>query len=278
MKEAGLLQRLFYDIKSPSSFSSSYALYKAAKKKNRNIMHSQVKDFLSGEDVYTLHKQARKPRKYRKTIAHSIDAIHQADLVDVSALSRENKGYKFILTNIDVFSRKAWAVPIKNKTGASVKTAFEQIHKDRVPQKIHSDLGSEFYNKIVQDYFKSKGIAHYSSASDFKAALCERFNRTLKTKIWKYFTHSGKLKYTEVLQDIVDGYNNRYHSSIGTTPNSVTKRNETKIWNLQYKAEFGKRKKNFKYKIGDFVRLIHLDNAFTKKYLPRFTKEMKRTD
>ena len=65
-----------------------------------------VQDFLAGEDVYTLHKPTRKPKKHRKTIAHGIDAIHQADLVDVSALSRENKGNKFILTNIDIFSKE----------------------------------------------------------------------------------------------------------------------------------------------------------------------------
>ena len=175
-----LLKKLYYDVKKPSSFSNSYKLYKAAKRKNRNITLSMVQDFLAGEDVYTLHKPTRKPKKYRKTIAHGIDAIHQADLVDVSALSRENKGNKFILTNIDIFLRKAWAVPIKNKTGISVKNAFELIHKESVPQKVHTDLGSEFYNKTVQDYFKSKGITHYSSASDFKAAICERFNRTLK--------------------------------------------------------------------------------------------------
>ena len=141
-----------------------------------------VQDFLAAEDVYTLHKPTRKPKKYRKTIAHGIDAIHQADLVDISALSRENKGYKFILSNIDIFSRKAWAVPMKNKiyNKISVKNAFELIHKESAPQKVHTDLGSEFYNKTVQDYFKSKGITHYFSAFDFKASICERFNRTLK--------------------------------------------------------------------------------------------------
>ena len=269
-----LLKKLYYDVKKPSSFSNSYKLYKAAKRKNRNITLSMVQDFLAGEDVYTLHKPTRKPKKYRKTIAHGIDAIHQADLVDVSALSRENKGNKFILTNIDIFSRKAWAVPIKNKTGISVKNAFELIHKESVPQKVHTDLGSEFYNKTVQDYFKSKGITHYSSASDFKAAICERFNRTLKSKMWKYFSKTGKLNYTSILQDIVQSYNNSKHSSIGTSPNRVTKTNESRIWNHQYKDEIDKRQHRHKYKIGDFVRLLHLDNPFTKKYLPRFTKEV----
>ena len=92
--------------------------------------------------------------------------------------------------------------------------------------------------------------------------------------MWKYFSKTGKLNYTSILQDIVQSYNNSKHSSIGTSPNRVTKRNESRIWNHQYKDEIDKHQSRHKYKIGDFVRLIHLGNPFTKKYLPRFTKEV----
>ena len=92
--------------------------------------------------------------------------------------------------------------------------------------------------------------------------------------MWKYFTKTGKLNYTSVLQQIVQGYNNSKHRSIGVAPNRVTKKNENKVWNYQYKSELSKHKLKFKFEIGDFVRLIHLDNPFTKKYLPRFTKEI----
>ena len=107
-----------------------------------------------------------------------------------------------------------------------------------------------------------------------KVAVVERFNRTLKEKMWKYFTKTGKLNYTSVLQDIVRGYNNSKHRSIGVAPNQVNKKNQDKIWNYQYKSELGARRLKFKFDIGDFVRLVHLDKTFTKKYLPRFTKEI----
>ena len=215
-----LLRKLYYDVKKTSSFSNSYKLYKAAKRKHRNITLSMVQDFLAGEDIYTLHKPTRKPKKYRKAVAHGIDAIHEANLVDVSALSRENKGYKFILTNIDIFFKKG----MDSKTRILVKNAFELIHKESVPQKVLTNLGTEFYNKTVQDYFKSKGITHYSSVSDFKATICEGFSRTLKSKMWKYISKTGKLNYTSILQDIVQRYNNSKHSSIGTSPNRVKKK------------------------------------------------------
>lgn len=268
------LKRIYYDINDPSSYSTSYKLYTAAKKKIKNISLKEVNNFLEAQDVYTLHKQARRPLSYRKTIAHNIHAIHQADLIDVTPLFKENRGYKFILTNIDVFSRKGWAFPIKNKTGGEVKKALIKIHKNNKPEKLHTDLGKEFLNATVQDYLKNAGIQHYTSQSDFKAALCERFNRTLKSKMWKYFTNKGNFNYTNVLQNIVDTYNNTEHSAIKTTPNNVTKKNRHKIWRLQYQQNSSLNQKKFKFKIGDFVRLSKIENIFAKKYLPRFTKEI----
>ena len=269
-----VLRSIYYDVKHPDSYSTSYKLYTAAKKKIKNISLKEVNEFLEGEDVYTLHKQPRKPNKYRKTVAHNIHAIHQADLIDVTPLYRENEGFKFILTNIDVFSRKAWAIPIKNKTGVEVRNAFMKIHKENKPEKIHTDLGKEFLNATVQEYFKNVGIEHYTSQSDFKAAVCERFNRTLKSKLWKYFTKKGNLNYTHALNDIVETYNNTKHSSIKTAPNNVTKKNRNKIWRIQFPPTTFTSKKKFRFKIGDFVRLSKLQHIFAKKYLPTFTKEI----
>lgn len=272
-KTEEVLNSLYYDTKKPSAFSGPYTLYKAAKKVLKTITLSKVKDYLSGQDSHTLHVQAKKPRTYRKTIAHYPNHIHQADLIDVSALSKENKGNKFILTNIDVFSRKAWAIPIKNKRGASVIEAFKKIHKDGKVLKVQTDQGAEFLNREVQHYFKSKKIEHYFSASDFKAAVCERFNRTLKSKLYKYFTKSENFRYLNVLKSIVDGYNNTVHSSIGISPVKVNKRNRKKVWNYQYKNELKKSKSKFKYKIGDRVRLVKIKKTFGKGYLPSFTQE-----
>ena len=269
-----VLKEIYYNVKNPNSYSGAYKLYKAAKQQKKNITLKQVKDFLAAQDTYTLHKQFKGRKRHRKTLAFYTNDLHQADLIDISSLSKYNRNYKFLLVVIDVFSRQAQVIPIKNKTGSEIKRALEEVHKKAVPDNFQSDKGLEFRNKIVQDYLKSKHINFYSSHSDMKAAVCERFNRTLKEKMWKYFTKTGSLNYTRVLQHIVDAYNNSKHRSIGVAPNEVTKKNESKIWNYQYGSELTSKNQKFNFAVGDFVRLIHLDNPFTKKYLPRFTKEI----
>ena len=273
-KSTDLLKDIYYDVQNPNFLSGIRKLYKAAKAKDKGITLAQVKDFLAGEDTYTLHRQYKRPRKYRKTIAYYINDLHQADLIDVSSLSKHNRNYKFLLVNIDVLSRKVYVQPLRNKSAKEILRAFQEIHKEAVPKNLQSDLGKEFHNQLVREYLKSRSIHFFSSYSDQKAAVVERVNRTLKEKMWKYFTKTGKLNYTSVLQDIVQGYNNSKHRSIGVAPNQVNKKNQDKIWNYQYKSELGTRRLKFKFDIGDFVRLVHLDKTFTKKYLPRFTKEI----
>ena len=83
------------------------------------------------------------------------------------------------MTVIDIFSKFAWAIPIKNKTGDSITRAFEIIFKDRIPAKLHTDKGLEFINKSTQNLFKRKGIHWFATENETKAQVVERFNRTL---------------------------------------------------------------------------------------------------
>ena len=94
----------------------------------------------------------------------------------------QNKNFNYILTVIDIFSKFAWAIPIKNKTGDSITRAFEIIFKDRIPTKLHTDKGLEFINKSTQNLFKRKGIHWFATENETKAQVVERFNRTLKIK------------------------------------------------------------------------------------------------
>ena len=110
-------------------------------------------------------------------IVFNKDEIWSADLVDMQAFSSFNKGFKYILTVIDVLSKYAWAVPIKDKSAASVTNAFEKIVSDRIPKKIWVDEGKEFYNAT----FKKKFLINmHSTFNEGKAVVTERFNRTLK--------------------------------------------------------------------------------------------------
>ena len=174
----------YFAAKEPGSFGGADNLQRYSKKPRK-----EVSEWLMGQDAYTLHKPVIKRFRRRHTFSKGINDLFQADLVDMSALSRYNDGYRYLLCCIDVFSKRAWAVPLRNKSGESVKEAFEQIFKDEIPNMIQTDKGTEFVNATVQALFTHHDIKHYTSENeDIKAVVVERFNRTLKNKMWRYFT------------------------------------------------------------------------------------------
>ena len=153
----------------------------------------------------------------------------QADLVDMSRLKRYNDDHTFLLTVIDVFSKKAWSIPLKNKSASSLTAAFRRLLKNNDgPQTMQTDKGKEFLNRQLQDFYKQKGIRHFTTHNEeTKACIVERFNRTLKTRMWKYFTKYQTLRYLDVVQHLVDSYNASYHRSIGMSPTEVNNRCHT---------------------------------------------------
>ena len=122
-------------------------MYREPKKKNPSLTLAAVREWLRENETYTLHKPVRYKFKRNRVIVNEIDDQWQADLVDVSSLSRFNKGYKFLLTCIDVFSKYAWVVPLRNKTSTSLVNAFQSIlDTGRSPDKLQTDKGLEFLN------------------------------------------------------------------------------------------------------------------------------------
>ena len=237
-----------------------------------NEPRKQIVKWLSRRDAYTLHKPLRKRFRRRRTYAKGINDLFQADLVDMSALTRYNDGYRFLLCCIDVFSKKAWVVPLKNKAGESVKCAFENIFEEQKCNMIQTDKGTEFLNTTVQSLFKQNDIKHYTTENeDIKAAVVERFNRTLKNKMWRYFTHAKTRKYIDVLDDLVESYNNTYHSSIGMAPNEVTVEKTSQIADRLYPP---KRKPVYKFAIGDTVRIGKGKHVFRRGYVQGWTDEI----
>ena len=142
--------------------------------------------------VKELHKPARRNYPRRKVGVRGIDETWQADLVDMQAYSKLNKGYTFLLTVIDNVSKFAWAIPLKNKTGVVLKDALNKIFEaGRVPVNLQVDKGTEFYNQNVERLLNKYKVHLYSSYSNLKASIIERFNRTLKTEMWKKFSLNG---------------------------------------------------------------------------------------
>ena len=171
-----------------------------------------------------LHKPIIKKFEKRKVHAVFKDNIWGADLADMQLLSRYNKGIRFLLCVIDIFSKYAWVVPLKDKKGVSIVTAFQNVLKQsnrRRPNKIWVDKGSEFYNASFKKWLQDNDIVMYSTNNEGKPVVAERFIRTLKSKIYKYMTSISKNAYIDKLNDRVDKYNNTYHNTIKMKPIDV---------------------------------------------------------
>ena len=263
------LQEIYYNPKHPAGFSRAEILAKAS-----NVSKQRVEKWLKSQPTHTLHRPARKHYPTRQYIVHSIDEQWQTDLCDMQQLSRYNRGYKYILTVIDILSRYAWARPLKTKQGKEVTKAFKDIFRkdNRIPKRIQADQGSEFFNRELKRLFQSHNIELFSVKSAYKAALVERWNRTLKTKLWKFFTAKNNYTWWRILPDVVESYNNSQHRTIKKRPSEVTQENAMEVWQTLYgNRKSGQVPKNIK--IGDRVRLSKVKRTFEKGYLPNWTEE-----
>ena len=176
-------------------------------------------------------------------------------------ISKFNKGFRFLLSAIDIFSKCAWVVPLKDKKGISIVDPFQKILdiSGRKPNKIWVNKGSEFYNNSFKKWLKDNDIEMYLIHNEGKSVVAERFIRTLKTRIYKYMTSVSKNVHIDELDDKVNEYNNTYHRTIKMKPADV--KDNTYI---NFKKE--PNDKDPKFKNGDHVKLSTYKNCFAKGY------------
>ena len=195
-----ILKKIYYDPENPGSYGGIDRLFRAAKKKRKAITRNQVINFLESQDTYTLHKPVKYNFERRKTFAKDINYVWQLDLIDLgSIIGKQNRGFRYLLVAIDVLSRYARVVPIKRKFSESVAQAFEKMIKKVKPIKVQTDDGGEFLRSF-RKLLREKGIVFYSTSSDTKASICERFNRSLQNDLFRYFTAKNSFYYLNVLQ------------------------------------------------------------------------------
>ena len=189
----------------------------------------------------------------QKIIVNHINEIHSTDLVDMCQYSKMNKGYKYIFTNIDVFSKIAYAFPLKSKKIQDIKPCFEKIFEKNKPKYIWSDKEPAFFSKEMQQFFKDNNVKIYHTNSHLKAVVIERFNRSLRELMMKHFTKNNNTVWYNILHKLIKTYNNRYHNTIKMKPIQVNKSNEKYIKENIYTHD--KISKIPKFKINDLVRI-----------------------
>ncbi len=264
-KKISTLKSIYYNPRHPHSFGGA-APFKAYK---------NIKTWLSGQTAYTLHKPIRKTFPTRRYRVSGIDHLWQADLLEMIPYAKINKGYKYILTIIDVFSRYAWALPLKNKSAAEITHALEQLFNIRTPRHIQTDQGKEFYNSSVSALCKKHKIKHYSVYSQYKAALVERFNGTLRSRLNRYFTFKGNKVWFDTLDDIVYAYNHRKHRGIfNMRPIDINKLNEMQLWKMQENIKMPN--SLIKFSLLDYCRISRVRGPFLKNFDQNWSEEVFR--
>ena len=271
-----LLHSLFYDVTQPSAYTGKENVFRAAKRALSSITRADVDRWFEDQRPYTVHKPVRLRFKRNKTIVKSIDDQWQADLCDMQSKSSDNDGNAYILTCIDCFSKYAWAEPLQQKTADNIIKAMSRIFASgRKPKRLQTDKGSEFTNAKVQAFLRKHKVDFFTTDSEKKASIVERFNRTLKNRMFKYFSKVNSYRYVDVLQALVDGYNGTYHRSIKMQPKQVRHIHQPLIRQRLYGEKTTKRqRKNYKYNIGDWVRISKQRVTFAKGYLPGWSEEI----
>ena len=221
-----------------------------------------------------LHKPIKRNFTPRRVITTGFDKIWCSDLVEMQQFSKWNKGYRYLLMVPDLFSKYGWIVPLKDKKEETVTEAFKTIFKEgRKPQYLWTDKGKEYYNKNMRELLEKNDITLYSTENEEKSSVCERWNRTIKTKMWKQFTVQGNTQYLDI--KILEQYNNTNHSSIKMTPVEASKKkNESTVYYILY-GDLEQLSPKPKFKVGDKVRISkYKRKVFDKGYTPNWTEEI----
>lgn len=229
---------------------------------------------LRREIANELHKPVRRNFPRRRVTLKGLKDTYQADLVEVIPYSRENKGMKYILTIINCLSKFGHAIPLKSKSAVVVAEALESILKKHKMNHLHTDQGTEWFNKNVKKLMEKYEINHYHTFSDMKASIVERWNRTIKEKMWKHFTAQGNYKWLSLLPEIVKKYNSTKHRTTGMRPKDVRQKHVGVILKKVNKPAV--KSKIPKFQVDDRVRISKYKHVFKKGYLPNWTNEIFR--
>ena len=285
------LQTLYYSPKLPTGYTGDSRKLPGPKK--------AVEKWLSYQDSWTLHRPLQRQFRRRRIVSFGIGHIWEADLIDVQQIKKYNRPFGFILVAIDIFSKKAWGVPVKNKTATVVADGFErllELNGGKGPYSLRTDMGKEFLGNEFQKMLRRHNIHHYFADNpDTKAAVIERFIQSLRRPMYRFFSRKGGLKrYIDVLPALLTSYNNRVHSSTKKKPSEVTYDNQdevrenlygtSKLITLMEGTDLKQLPSNTKlrtarrsFPIGSFVRISKYKSIVGKRgYLPNYTSEIFR--
>ena len=284
------LRGLYYSTSNPASYGGLNNLWNYVKTDTSapfKVTKEQVAEWLTGQNVYTLHKKAplRFPRQ--RIIPTGLDELWESDLADFSAISKYNDNWKFLAIFIDVFSKFAWVRKMKNKTAREMlrvtKSVFPNSEHRQPKPYLFTDRGREYENNLISNFLKEQGVVHYVSNNELHCPHAERLVRTLKSRLYKIFTSRQSYRYVDVLEDVVDAYNHTVHSTTKMRPADVTADNWQQLWFSVYMPKQIQEQRDVlktkpKFSVGNLVRLSLLRGKFDRDYHQKFSEEVFKID
>lgn len=269
-----ILADLYYNP--ATGFQGITNLLREARKVKSSITRKQVKDFLEAQETYQITKRPPKKKREKLPITAGLGTF-QADLAFLPDYKKSNNGYSVLLTIVSVNTRKAYALPLKSKSGKQLKEAFTKLYPelydetkegDKIPLSIlHTDDGTEFKNREMKAFYKDNFIQHRISKTEQHnhLGIIERFNRTLKALMFKYFKAKNTTKWVSVLPQFIRNYNNTYHSILKTSPNEVEAEEFFRDQFLKTLDILNEEKTEPELKVGDRVRILLPRQQFQKE-------------
>ena len=253
------IKAAFYDPK--SGLWSVDKVYKKLKANGVKVTLKQVKQVLENQLVTQVYKPQPKYKKQFTTIKTSAPREqYQVDLIDLTKYSKFNKGYKWMFNAVDVYSRYAFSVPTKTKDNDDCVAAFRKIMDVMgKPVNLNTDLEKAILGNEFQAMLKKNGIKHWPVDPERKRtnSIVERFNRTIRSVLQKYFYTRDTKNWVDILPDLLQNYNSTVHTT--------TKQRPVDVWNGEAENEQKVRFPKFTIKIGDKVRILKRHGEFTKK-------------
>jgi hypothetical protein len=273
------LSSIYYDPLHAGSYSGLTKFWNAIKHDNvYNLKYTQVKDWLKKQEGYVRHKPPPRIFPRQKILMSSIDEQWDADVMDMQKFSKQNSGYRYLAIFIDIFSKYIWVEPMKTKKNEEMLRAINRVFgKGRKPLYLRTDQGNEYTGKYVQHYLRKNNVHHFTALNKIHANYAERVIRTLKGKIYRFFTANQTKRYIDHLDDIVDSYLHTVHRTINMRPVDITEKNAQDIYEKIYMPQqIELENKNIKYEfaVKDKVHMAMDRGVFNKAYKETYFQEI----
>ncbi|NJL55215.1 DDE-type integrase/transposase/recombinase [bacterium] len=275
------LRAIYYDPRKPSSYYSAAKIWshiKTRADRPSDLDYAGVKQWLTEQTTHSIHSTPKTNFQTEKIIVEAMDDQWDGDILQLADLAGYNRGYKYLLLCIDLFSRYLWCRALKSKTATETSRAFQDIlDQGRQCDTFRTDQGNEFLGAPFQRVLKENNVSHMIAYGPHKAAYAERVNQTIEGRLYKYFYEKQSFNYIDILNDVIFSYNHTIHSSIGMAPADVTPDNSRQLYERIYIPILNKRARQtvtYAFDVGDLVRLSRAKTPFKRGYQEQWTEEI----